>query len=411
MRTNRFQAVDQDLCEYAVIKCFCHKWLRNDILRFIEKTAGIPKEQMILAVATDYRPYLVGEAIESVGTFLYQVVTELFDGNAEEIDDHMVPVRVDQRIDGITRKMRDVATLCIMHQLLEHLAKLMLEPLLKARIKQTQHASIQGRGQTSMKNQIARYLMADSIDSNEFAKTDVKGAYKHTKYSVVIRIIEGEIPRGRNVITLIKYLARWAPGGHLIIGGYLDAWLFNFVASYALRFLEASGRMRRGRFIKDVSKVSAYMDDFVVIAKTKSGLKRAIRETSEWMKREMELELVVKVPPTKTTLIDAAGYQIGRDRTVIRKVIWKRVRRACLRAWTMFQKTGKLRVWMARKIIAYNGYFRQTNSRSAQKAYHVAELVRIAKRAVRFHAWLANQKRKEKYDALLSRVNGKAGKS
>lgn len=38
-----------------------------------------------------------------------------------------------------------------------------------------------------------------------------------------------------------------APGGHLIIGGYLDAWLFNFVMSYAIRYLYTLGSTRRGK--------------------------------------------------------------------------------------------------------------------------------------------------------------------
>lgn len=56
-----------------------------------------------------------------------------------------------------------------------------------------------------------------------------------------------EIPKARYAIGLLKYLKSVAPGGHLIIGGYLDAWLFNFAMSYAIRYLYTLGSTRRGK--------------------------------------------------------------------------------------------------------------------------------------------------------------------
>ena len=59
-------------------------------------------------------------------------------------------------------------------------------------------------------------------------KTDVVNAYASLKYDVCIELVMMEIPKARYAIGLLKYLKSVAPGGHLIIGVYLDAWLFNF---------------------------------------------------------------------------------------------------------------------------------------------------------------------------------------
>lgn len=404
MRTNRYNPLTENLCECAVIEYFRHKWTRHENLEFVEKVVGIPRYQMELAVTSDYRSNLIGEAIDGVGLFLYGVVCDLIHEGIEP-DDFMEPVTVSRRKDGTTGKERDIATLCITHQLLEHLEKLMLEPLLKARITHTQHASIPCRGQTSIKRQIHRYLASGAIETEAFAKTDVVHAYQNTSYSLCIDIVKKESPRANDAIILLRYLEKLAPGGHLIIGGYLDAWLFNLVASYALRFMESQGRFRRGKFIKDISRVSAYMDDFVILAKTASGIQRCVRKTRKFMIENLGLDIVVKVDPTPTTrLIDSAGYQIGKDHCIIRKMNWKRIRRSLLKAEKELSEIGTLRIETARKIISYNGYFKQTNSQKLQEKYEVSKLMRIARRVSRFHGWLYRKRRKERNNALLKSV-------
>lgn len=408
MRTNRYNKLTVELCEYAVIEYFRHKWTRHDNLEFIEKVVGIPRQQMELAVTSDYRSDLVGEAIEGVGLFLYGIAFDLiYDGI--EPEDFMEEVTVSRRKDGATGKERDIATLCIMHQLLEHLVKIMLEPLLDARITQVQHASIPGRGQTSMKGQIHHYLAAGSIDTEVAAKTDVVHAYENTMYSLCIQIVKMESPRAKEAIALLEYLAKLAPGGHLIIGGYLDAWLFNLVASYAIRFMQNQGRQRREKFTKDISKVSAYMDDFVILAKTKSGIERVVRKTRRFMNEHLGLDIVMKVEPVSTTrLVDAAGYQIGKNHCIIRRTNWKRIRKVLIRAAQQMKDIGTLRIEVARKVISYNGYFQQTNSYKLQEKYEVAKLMRMARRVVRFHGWLYRRRRKERNNALRIAVNAAA---
>ena len=400
MRTNRFKPLSLQLCEFAVIECFRRKWTRGDVLSFIEKTVGIPRDEIILAHHTDFQTYHINEAIEGVGLFLYGIAEDLlvYDNPPE---DFMLPVTVEKRRDGTTGKIRDIASLCILHQLLEHLAKLMMEPLLKAKILPTQHASIPGRGQTSMKRQVQRFLRRNKLGISRFSKTDVKQAYKNTSYELCISLVEKEIPRAKDLIKLLRYLATLAPGGYLIIGGYLDAWLFNFVASYIMKVGMGITFRRRDRILHCLIRIGSYMDDFILFSTSVKRLYIAIKGMQNWAKDNFHMELTIKVQPCSVLEgVDVAGYIIRYDRIKIRKSIWRRMRRVYIRAYHQLKSKGTIRIGLARKIVAYNGYINQSNSQYIYEKYHLREMTRVSRRVVRFHNWFEKKQRKETLNAL-----------
>lgn len=67
---------------------------------------------------------------------------------------------------SVVGKIRDIALLCIMHQLIGHITKLMMKPLIQARLLPTQHASIPGHGQTMLKDQMNVALFPEGIAGN-----------------------------------------------------------------------------------------------------------------------------------------------------------------------------------------------------------------------------------------------------
>lgn len=150
MHTKRYRKLTQQLCEEAVEECFKGKWRRNDVLTFIEKYAGISRIDIKIDDLSGSKRYK-NEAVEAIGIMLLGTVEDLIEYGIEPED--MVPVVIRKRPDGMTGKVRDIALLCIMHQLLGHVEKLMLEPLFNARLLPTQHASIPHRGQTLLKDQ------------------------------------------------------------------------------------------------------------------------------------------------------------------------------------------------------------------------------------------------------------------
>lgn len=417
MHSKRYRKLTRQLCEEAVEECFKGKWRRNDVLTFIEKYAGISRIDIKIDDLSGSKKYK-NEAVEAIGLMLLGTVEDLIEYGIEPED--MVPVVIRKRPDGMTGKVRDIALLCIMHQLLGHVEKLMLEPLINARLLPTQHASIPHRGQTLLKDQARRYFLKESLGINYFRKTDVVHAYQTLMYSVCVDLVKKEIPKARYAIGLLEYLGTAAPDGHLIIGGYLDAWLFNFAMSYAIRYLYSLGTTRRGKKILYVIRCVTFMDDFSLASGSIKGQQRAVKSLDKWFRKQQQIELkettgIVKLLsieeekrrrnlPKKAQrgvpMLDMAGYRISRTHVTIRRRVFKRARRQFIRGYAELKRDGTLRRERAQKIISYNSYVNQSDSYGLIQKYHIKELMEAAHKVNSFYGWLENKKRQEELYVL-----------
>lgn len=385
----RYKKLSRQLCERAVVECFKGKWRRNDVLTFIEKYAGIPRDDIKIDDLSGSWKYK-NEAVEAIGLVMLGIVEDLVDHGIEP--DDMEPVTIRQRPDGMTGKIRDIALLCIMHQLIGHITKLMIEPLIQARLLPTQHASIPGHGQTMLKDQMLRYFLKESLGIEYVRKTDVVHAYASLQYDVCIDLVMMEIPKARYAIGLLKYLKSVAPGGHLIIGGYLDAWLFNFTMSYAIRYLYTLGTTRRGKKIPYVIRCGTFV--------------KLLPIEEEKRRRNLPRPGQRGVP-----MLDMAGYRISRTHITIRRRVFKRARRQLIRGYRELKRDGTLRRERAQKIISYNSYIEQSDSFHLQERYHTEELLQVAHRVNGFYGQLEYQKRMEElHDLLERRCRSEAGK-
>lgn len=406
-----------DLCRRAVEDCFKDKRGRNDILTFIEKYAGIRRQELwALWLEDPENMQLRNEAIDAIAPMIMETVEEIERGHDPE---DMEPVTIRPRPDGMTGKIRDIAMLCVLHQILGHVAKLMIDPLLRARIEPTQHASIPGRGQTMLKDQTAK-LLRENPEVKYVIKTDVKSAYKSMTYEVCLGLIKKEIPAAKTAIALIEYLGRVAPEEHLIIGGYLDAWLFNYAMSYAVRYLRTVGKTRRGKIILSVKACETYMDDFALYATSAKDLMRATRCLQKWMAANLgvttkittgiikilqideEQKRKIKTGAARTTpAVDMAGYRISRSHVTIRRRVWRKERRQLLRAEAEYKRDGHLREIRAEKVISCNSYISQSDSNGIKEKYHIDELMREAKRVASRRTKRERKEKKERIEHAL----------
>lgn len=396
-----------------------NKWWRNDALTFVEKYTGIRRKELYRDIVDNSYTKRC-EVIKSLAPVVMEMVEDIERGIYPE---SMEPVRVRRRPDGMTGKIRDIAMLCIPHQLLGHVTKVMIEPLLAARIEVTQHASIPGRGQTKLKDQTHKLLRCHP-EIGYVVKTDVKSAYKSLSYTKCIEIIKKEIPSARTAIAMLDYLGSIAPGGHLIIGGYIDAWLFNLVMSYAIRYLYTIGKRRRGKFIPAVKKCIAYMDDLAIYGSSAKDLKRATKDLQAWMKSELDLDIKVatgiyKIMPieeerarkaahnNRAPAVDMAGYRICRSYVTIRRRVFKRLRRQYIRAWREYETDGRLRLFRARKIICYYSYIKRTDGHKIAEKYHAEELMDAATKEVGSYERYAHRERIRRLNNVIySRGSG-----
>ena len=232
---------------------------------------------------------------------------------------------------------------------------------------------------------------------------------------MVARLIRSEIPRARWIHASMKTLGKAAPGGYLIIGGYLDAWLFNYVMSYGLRYVLSLKKSRRGNDYPLVVRADTFMDDVVLMARSESGLKQAVRKLSEWLADQYGMNSrtttsVLRIGTVKeekerkgqkgarrgVVAIDAGGFRISRTHTTIRKRNVPRIVRNFRRAWQEYQETGTIKRQRACQIISRNGMIRNTNSRNFADKYHVVELMRVARRVQGYWSREAARRRKER---------------
>lgn len=218
-----------ELCEQAALEAFNDKWFRRNYLAMAEKYGGVTRAELQTAArVADMGPRL--EVVHGIALEMEQRIDDLLDGSANDLD--LDPVHTFPRIDGISMKLRQLSDCCPLHQCFGHLAYLGLRPLLRARLLPYQFASIPKKGQTALKRQVERWLRRKSLGIQHALKLDVKGAYEHTKQELVLAILQYEIPLAAWLLAVVRCLLAMSPNGGLLIGGYLEAWMFNLVASY-----------------------------------------------------------------------------------------------------------------------------------------------------------------------------------
>lgn len=394
----RYNKLTHDLCVRAALEAFDDKWLRRDVVQLANKYGGVSYERLKRGNETTSM-WAILDAAEGIALELEERILDLLGGDEDALD--LEPVTVTTRKDGMTGKERNIADLSPMHQAFGHLVKLGLDPLLDARLEYGQCASIPGRGQTGLKRRVERWLGKKSLGIRYAKKTDVKKAYPSLLYDVVIGILRKEIPGAKWILKTMESLARNAPGGHLIIGGYLDAWLFNLAMSYAVRYVLSLYKERRGQKVPLVIRVVTHMDDFGLLGRREADIKSATRKLARWMEKELHLTL----KPGKETkflsveeehrrkkaarpagrgcpCLDMGGYRMHRTYTTVRKCIYLRARRAYLRVGSEIQNKGRMHIKRAQRIGAYFGYYKNTAARRTRERLDVDKLTFLAGRTV-----------------------------
>ena len=394
----RYNDLSHDLCVRAVLEAFDEKWLRRDVVQLANKYGGVSYERLKSGKEMASM-WAIMDAAEGIALELEERILELLDGDEDALD--LEPVTVTVRKDGMTGKERNIADLSPMHQAFGHLVKLGLDPLLNARLEYGQCASVPGRGQTGLKRRVERWLRRKGLGIRCAKKTDVVQAYNRMLYAICICIIKKEIPKARWILAVLGALARNAPGGHLIIGGYLDAWLFNLVMSYAVRYVLSLYKERRGHKVPLVVRVATHMDDFGLLGRRMADVVSATRKLARWMEQELHLTL----KPGKETrflsveeerrkkkakrpagrgcpCLDMGGFRVHRTYTTVRKCIYLRARRAYLRVGAEIQSKGWMCIKRAQRIGAYFGYYKNTAARRARERLDVDKLTFLAGRTV-----------------------------
>jgi hypothetical protein len=391
--------------EDAVVECFRNKRSRKDFQRLLCKTGKITKREIVEdQLNKDFKRTL--EAESEVAKMLTQRIINR--------DLQLKPIRQFRRIDGLTQKIRDICQESPEQQVFEYIAVFALKPLFRAKIMQIQYGSIPNKGGVAGKRKIERLLRRKFQGKVVAVKGDVTKAYPSVTVPIVMEMLRRDVGKNKVLLWFLGALMSNYPGNHLCIGGYLPAWLFNYVMAYVLRYIYGQAQMRRGKRNRLVYAVVCYADDFTIYGDV-SKLKKAMKKATIWAhdkfglkikgiwqfyqvasfdEERENLEERRKGSKKRTPGVDMMGYVVRRRYTIIRGRVFRRIRRQVLRAWSDYKSKGFVPWWRACRIAAYKGWVKYSNSLKFRIKYCFDELFKLCSYSASKHGKeVENEKR------------------
>lgn len=391
--------------ELAVVECFRNKRSRKDFQRLLCKTGKITKREIVEdQLNKDFKRTL--EAESEVAKMLTQRIINR--------DLQLKPIRQFQRIDGLTQKLRDICQESPEQQVYEYIGVYALKPLFRAKILPIQYGSIPNKGGVAGKRKIERLLRKKFHGKVVALKGDVTKAYPSVTVPIVMEMLRRDIGKNKVLLWFLGALMSNYPGNHLCIGGYLPAWLFNYVMSYVLRYIYEQAQIRRGKRNRLVYAIVCYADDFTIYGDV-SKLKKAMKKATIWAhdkfglkikdiwqfyqvasfdEERENLEERRKGSKKRTPGVDMMGYVVRRRYTTIRGRVFRRIRRQVLRAWEDFKAKGFIPWWRACRIAAYKGWIKHSNSLKFRMKYCFDKLFKMCSYSASKHGKeVENEKR------------------
>lgn len=391
--------------ELAVVECFRNKQSRKDFQRLLCKTGKITKREIVEdQLNKDFKRTL--EAESEVAKMLTQRIINR--------DLQLKPIRQFQRIDGLTQKLRDICQESPEQQVFEYIGVYALKPLFRAKILPIQYGSIPNKGGVAGKRKIERLLRKKFHGKVVALKGDVTKAYPSVTVPIVMEMLRRDIGKNKVLLWFLGALMSNYPGNHLCIGGYLPAWLFNYVMSYVLRYIYEQAQIRRGKRNRLVYAIVCYADDFTIYGDV-SKLKKAMKKATIWAhdkfglkikdiwqfyqvasfdEERENLEERRKGSKKRTSGVDMMGYVVRRRYTIIRGRVFRRIRRQVLRAWEDFKAKGFIPWWRACRIAAYKGWIKHSNSLKFRMEYCFDKLFKMCSYSASKHGKeVENEKR------------------
>lgn len=351
---------DVNYIEKFVFGAIDGKLRRKDYSKFASKYCDSMTAKDIRRMAAEQR--LDDEIFVAVHRIAEDVSARI---QAQDLQ--LPPVRYQQRLDGMTRKVRLIGIEPIIQQVIEHVAVGCLQELWDKKLAFYQFASIEGKGQVRGAKAIQKWTKTavekpsgnrPAKRAHYFVKLDVRRCFQSITHDRVMAMLRRDIGKNKVLLWLVEELLK-NHGDGLIIGSLLSQFLANYVLSYAYRFVMGLHKERRGKKIRLIYHALFYMDDILLMGTDRRNVLMAARALVRYMRRELGLEIKPNwhVKDHNLEPIDMMGFTVyGNGRVAIRKRVFLRARRTFIRA---IRKPQTLK--SARRCCSYYGYFKHSN--------------------------------------------------
>ena len=206
-------------------------------------------------------------------------------------------------------------------------------------------ASVRGRGIHHATKLMGEY-MRDKENSRYCLKIDVAKFYPSINHEILKSLLRRKFKDPDLLELLDKIIDSMPDKQGIPIGSYLSQYLANFYLSYFDHWLKEE---------KGVKHVVRYMDDIVILHKSKEWLHALKCSIDEYLADNLKLRLKDnwQVFPTGVRGVDFVGYRLFYDFTLLRKSSAKRFKR---KMSSIKKKAAKQKPINYHDFCAYNSY-------------------------------------------------------
>lgn len=320
--------------------CVRRHWRTRKFRRLLTTVGGMSEEGYASALAGERG--LLGPACAAVAEECARRV-------AERDISGLPPVRVSERVDRSSGKLRTIGSESAMQQVLDAVAVGAAGEVWARRIVPAQASSMPGGGQVSGMLTVRRWVAEDDR-AERWARShgarysrkvrwhtviDLRKYFDHLRPDVFMSLFERDCAN-RDLLWLWRSLlathtAAGLPG--VMIGALTSQYAALYTMSFVYRHVMSYRVRRRGRDVRPCTRMLMQMDDQLVCARSRKDLLAAVREAVAFCR-----ELCLGVKPGWQALdirrsgIDLMGFVVHAGGGVsLRPRLYVRVRRIYLR--------------------------------------------------------------------------------
>lgn len=352
------------------------KWNQKKFKRFMAKGSDLRYKEVDIAVKRkDYEilDIIVGKLADE---FIYSLKRLIFLAIPIEFE----PIKHRYRYDEVSGKLRNLCIVSVRHQMYEFIAKESLQELFDTKFEPNQCASIRERGQVLGKKKIENWVRKKQY--KYYVKLDIVHCFNEFKVLVIEELLQKDI-RNKNLLIFVFYLLSLYTNGALEIGMILSAPFCNYAFSYLMRYADSLRYQRRGKELKVFEKQLFYMDDLAFFGNNRKQMDKGVKCIEKYLNDKYNLHIhEYQIYEVKKKPIDMLGYIIYFDHTEIRPRIYKRAKKAYIKAFNLIKRDKVIPLYLAQKVISYKGYFDNSDSEKAKKNLHVQLVFNKAKKRV-----------------------------